>query len=594
MWWYWSADMSERREKKVRKLQRAERTLPSYVGRRRTVLVLFAVAACALIWRAVDRQVIQKDFLQAEGADRYLDTVEVPAHRGLVTDRNSAVLAVSTPVDSVAANPRVLRLDADSLRPLAKALGMGQDELRNRLARYSNRHFVYLQRRLPPAKAKAVMAVVKAHDLKGVHLEREYRRYYPGGEVFAHLIGFTNVDDQGQEGLELAYDKALAGEPGIKRVMRDGRRQVVEDVESIRLPRPGKNLALSIDQRLQFTAYRELKAAVIKHRAVSASAVLLDVQTGEVLAMVNQPSYNPNGSHSNRAGRLRNRAITDVFEPGSTMKPFTVAAALELGKVRPDTRIDTSPGYMKVGRAMVRDHHNLGVIDLATLLSKSSNVGAGKLALSLPREEYWGMLSRLGFGEPTGIGFPGEVGGQLTNPANWALIDQATLSFGYGVSVTTLQLAQAYAVLAADGMRYPLSLLHRSERPTGQRVMNTHTARAVRHLLEGVVNDEGTGTRAHIPGYRVAGKTGTAKKVGPDGYSNKKYRALFAGMAPASNPRLVLAVMVDEPRDGKIYGGQVAAPVFAAIMGEALRVLNVPPDNRQPGKLRLARLEKGA
>jgi len=585
--------MSERREKKRRKLQRAEKAQPSYVGRRRAVLMLFALAVCALVWRAADRQIFEKDFLQAEGADRYLDTVEVPAHRGLITDRNGAPLAVSTPVDSVVANPRVLRLDADSLRPLAKALGMGQDELRERLARYGRRHFVYLQRRLPPSRAEEVMAVVKAHDLKGVRLEREYRRYYPDGEVFGHLLGFTNVDDLGQEGLELAYDQALAGQPGQKRVMRDGRRQVVDDIENIRLPRPGKNLALSIDRRLQFIAYRELKAAALKHNAVSASAVLLDVHSGEVLAMVNQPGYNPNGDRANRGGRLRNRAITDVFEPGSTMKPFTVAAALELGAIKPDAQIDTSPGYMKVGRAMVRDHNNLGVIDLATLLSKSSNVGAGKLALSLPREGYWGMLSQLGFGEPTGIGFPGEVGGQLTHPSNWAMIDQATLSFGYGVSVTTLQLAQAYGVLAADGMRYPLSLLHRAERPAGQRVMSARTTQAVRHLLEGVVDDEGTGTRAQVPGYHVAGKTGTAKKVGRDGYSDKKYLALFAGMAPASNPRLVLAVMIDEPRAGKFYGGEVAAPVFAAIMSEALRLLNVAPDDHQPGTVRLARLGEG-
>lgn len=585
--------MARRREKNLRKLKRAEKAQPSYVGRRRAVLVLFALAACALVWRAVDQQIFEKDFLQAEGADRYLDTVEVPAHRGLITDRNGAPLAVSTPVDSVVANPRVLRLDADSLRPLAKALGMGQNELRKRLARYGKRHFVYLQRRLPPGRAAEVMDVVKAHGLKGVRLEREYRRYYPDGEVFAHLLGFTDVDDQGQEGMELAYDDALAGHPGLKRVMRDGRRQVVDDIENIRLPRPGRNLALSIDRRLQFIAYRELKAAARKHDAVSASAVLLDARTGEVLAMVNQPGYNPNGNRSNRGGRLRNRAITDVFEPGSTMKPFTVAAALELGRITPESHIDTSPGYMKVGSATVRDHRNLGVIDMGTLLSKSSNVGAGKLALDLPRQAYWGMLSQLGFGEPTGVGFPGEVGGQLTHPANWATIDQATLSFGYGVSVTTLQLAQAYGVLAADGVRYPVSLLHRNGRAEGQRVMRVSTARAVRRLLEGVVDDEGTGKRADVPGFRVAGKTGTAKKVGRDGYSDKKYLALFAGMAPASDPRLVLAVMVDEPRAGEFYGGEVAAPVFSAIMTEALRLLNVAPDDRSPGGVRLARLGEG-
>jgi cell division protein FtsI (penicillin-binding protein 3) len=582
--------MSERREKKRRKLQRAEKAQPFYVGRRRTVLALFGLAACALVWRAVDQQIFEKDFLQSEGADRYLDTVEVPAHRGLITDRNGAVLAVSTPVDSVGANPRVLRLDADSLRPLAKALGMGQDELRKRLARYSRRHFVYLKRRLPPDQAAEVMAVAKAHGLKGVHLEREYRRYYPDGEVFGHLIGFTDVDDHGQEGMELAYDKALSGRPGIKRVLRDGRRQVVDDIENIRLPRPGKHLALSIDRRLQFIAYRELKAAVRRNNAVSGSAVLLDVQSGEVLAMVNQPGYNPNGSRSNRGGRLRNRAVTDVFEPGSTMKPFTIAAALELGKIRPDSTVDTSPGYMRVSGAPVRDHHNLGVIDMATLLSRSSNVGAAKVALSLPREAYWGILAQFGFGEPTGVGFPGEVGGQLTHPASWADIDHATLSFGYGMSATTLQLARAYGVLAADGMRYPVSLLHREQRDAGVRVLRAETARAVRHLLAGVVGAKGTAPKARVPGYTVAGKTGTVKKVGRDGYSDDRYIGLFAGMAPASAPRIALAVMIDEPRAGKFYGGDVAAPVFSVVMGEALRLMNVAPDGLEPSGVRMARL----
>jgi cell division protein FtsI (penicillin-binding protein 3) len=582
--------MSERREKKRRKLQRAEKAQPSYVGRRRTVLVLFGLAVCALVWRAVDQQIFEKDFLQSEGADRYLDTVEVPAHRGLITDRNGAVLAVSTPVDSVGANPRVLRLDADSLRPLAKALGMGQDELRKRLARYSRRHFVYLKRRLPPDQAAEVMAVVKAHGLKGVRLEREYRRYYPDGEVFGHLIGFTDVDDQGQEGMELAYDEALSGSPGIKRVLRDGRRQVVDDVENVRLPRPGKHLALSIDRRLQFIAYRELKAAVRRHDAISGSAVLLDVHSGEVLAMVNQPGYNPNGNRSNRGGRLRNRAVTDVFEPGSTMKPFTVAAALELGKVQPNSTVDTSPGYMRVSGAAVRDHHNLGVIDMATLLSRSSNVGAAKVALSLPRQDFWGILAQFGFGEPTSVGFPGEVGGQLTDPSSWADIDHATLSFGYGMSATTLQLARAYAVLAGDGIRYPVSLLHQEQRGTGVRVLRTATAGAVRRLLAGVVGAKGTAPKARIPGYSVAGKTGTVKKVGRDGYSDDRYVGLFAGMAPASAPRFALAVMIDEPRAGKFYGGDVAAPVFSAVMGEALRLMNVAPDDLELDRMRVAHL----
>ena len=583
--------MAARRSKRAKQARRAETVRPSYVGRRRTVLALFVLAAAALVWRAVDQQIFEKDFLQSEGADRYLDTVEIPAHRGMITDRHGAVLAVSTPVESVGANPRLLRPDSRTLGPLARALGTDPDELRGRLAQYSQRRFVYLKRGIRPEQADAVRALIAAEGIEGVQWEREYRRYYPAGEVFSHVIGFAGADDSGQEGLELAFDAALAGEPGEKRVLRDGRRRVVEDVESIRMPRPGKHLALSIDRRLQFIAYRELLAAVQKYRAKAGSAVLLDVRTGEVLAMVNQPSYNPNGDRSNKGGRKRNRALTDVYEPGSTMKPFTVAAALELGKYRPDATIDTSPGYFYVGRARVRDHHNLGVIDLATVLRKSSNVGAGKIALDLPKEELWRFLSELGFGVDTATGFPGEAGGQLTAPANWARIDQATLAFGYGISVTTLQLAEAYAVLAADGIRRPVSLLRVDHPPGGQRVFRATTARAVRAMLETVVSADGTAAAAAVPGYRVAGKTGTVKKVGRDGYSDDRYMALFAGMAPASDPRLVMVVVLDEPSGKKYYGGDVAAPVFAAVMDGALRILNVPPDALPEGQTQLVQAE---
>ncbi len=583
--------MATRRAKRAKKNRRQEQVAPSYVGRRRAVLALFALTVGALVWRAADQQIFETDFLQSEGADRHLDRVVLPAHRGVITDRNGAVLAVSTPVDSVGANPRLLRPDSETLAALARALGMGQQDLRQRLARYSKRRFVYLKRRLPPQQAEKVMAVVREHQIKGVRLEREYKRYYTGGEVFSHLIGFTNVDDHGQEGLELAFDQALSGRAGAKRVLRDGRRQVVDDVESISLPRPGRNLALAIDQRLQFLTYRELKAAVVRNKARSGSAVLLDVHSGEVLALVNQPSYNPNRSRSNKSGRLRNRALTDVFEPGSTMKPFTVAAALESGRYRPDTVIDTSPGYFKIGQAKVRDHHNLGRIDVATVLRRSSNVGASKMALDLPREDFWQMLATLGFGVDTGTGFPGEAGGQLTHPANWARIDQATLAFGYGISVSTLQLAQAYAVLAADGVKRPVSLLRVEQPPEGERVFSRRTAQAVRGMLESVVSMQGTAPQAAVPGYRVAGKTGTVKKVGRGGYSDDRYLSLFAGMAPASNPRLVLVVMLDEPTAGKYYGGQVAGPVFSRVMGEALRLLNVAPDDLPPGQVRLATAE---
>jgi len=580
--------MAARRDKRARQVRREEQALPSYAGRRFTVLTLFALAGAALIWRAVDQQILEKDFLQSEGADRYLARVEVPAHRGLITDRRGDVLALSTPVDSIAANPRVLGTDAQQTVVLAKALEVDPEELRARLARYGQRHFVYLKRRMPPAEAAHVMNVVKAHGIAGVHVEREYKRYYPAGEVFAHVLGFTDVDDGGQEGLELAFDTALRGEAGTKLVLRDGRRQVVDDVENIRSPRAGNHLALSIDQRLQFIAYRELKAAVKRHNAVSGSLVLLDARSGEVLAMVNQPSFNPNGDRSNRAGRLRNRALTDVFEPGSTMKPFTVAAALDKGTIRADSMIDTSPGYFRLGAAQVKDHHNLGVIDVATVLSKSSNVGAGKIALGLDKRDLWQVMDRLGFGSPAGTGFPGEVAGQLSDYRRWAQIDQATLSFGYGISVNTLQLAQAYAALANDGVLVPTTLLKRDVPVTGRRVFKADTAVSVRRMLESVASAGGTAPDAAVMGYRIAGKTGTVKKFGPNGYSDDRYLSLFAGMAPARDPRVVMVVMLNEPRGQKYYGGQVAGPVFSAVMAETLRLLNIEPDVVADPALRMA------
>lgn len=581
--------MAARRNKRARQVRKAEsKALPSYAGRRYTVLGLFVLAALALIWRAVDQQILEKDFLQSEGSDRYLDQVEVPAHRGLITDRRGDVLALSTPVVSVAANPRVLGGDAQQTVALAKALKTEPEKLRARLARYSQRHFVYLKRRLPPAEAEHVMDVARAHDIRGVHLEREYKRYYPAGEVFAHVLGFTDVNDHGQEGLELAMDRVLRGEPGAKRVLRDGRRQVVDDVENIRSPRAGNHLALSIDQRLQFIAYRELKAAVKRHRAISGSLVLLDSRSGEVLAMVNQPAFNPNGDRSNRKGQLRNRALTDVYEPGSTMKPFTVAAALDRGTIRPNSVIDTSPGYFYVGRSQVKDSKNLGPIDVASVLGRSSNVGASKIALGLEKRELWTVMDRLGFGSSAKTGFPGEVAGQLSDYRRWAQIDQATLAFGYGISVTTLQLAQAYAALANDGVLFPVSLLKRDAPPKGHRVFGAETAAIVRHMLEAVVAPDGTAPDAAVPGYRVAGKTGTVKKFGPDGYSDDRYLSLFAGMAPARDPRVVMVVMLNEPRAGKYYGGQVAGPVFSRVMAETLRLLNVAPDAAIDPSLRMA------
>lgn len=582
--------MAAKRNKRARKVQREPVALPSFSGRRYGVLAIFALAAGVLMWRAVDQQILEKDFLQSEGADRYLAKVNLVAHRGLITDRRGEVLALSTPVDSVVADPRKLRVDGPMLAALARALDMPVEQLRRELARYSHRHFAYLKRRLAPSRARYVMDVVHANGIKGVYLEREYRRYYPAGEVFAHVLGFAGDGDKGQEGIELAYDEALSGTSGAKLVLRDGRRRVVDDVENIRSPRDGMNLALSLDGRLQYLAYRELKAAVKKHRAIGGSAVMLDVRTGEVLAMVNQPGFNPNGRRSAKGGRLRNRALTDVFEPGSTMKPFAVAAALETGAVAPDAIIDTSPGLFKVKGGQVKDHRNLKKIDLTTLLALSSNVGAAKLALAMSREDYWQVLDGFGFGQSTATGFPAEAGGQLISWRNWSEIDQATLSFGYGISVTSLQLARAYAVLANDGVSVPVSLLKQSEAPRGVRVVSDQTAVDVVHMLEAVTAPGGTAPEAAVSGYRIAGKTGTVKKLGRGGYSDNRYLAVFAGMAPASDPRLVMVVMVDEPRGKKYYGGDVAAPVFSHVMSEALRLLNVRPDAMAAAQPRLALL----
>ncbi|MES9906507.1 MAG: penicillin-binding transpeptidase domain-containing protein [Sedimenticola sp.] len=564
--------------------------LPSYRARRWTLIVLLSLSGMLLVWGAVARQIFETDFLKNEGQKRHLRVLEISANRGMITDRQGGPLAISTPVDSVWANPRVLSPDRRTLAPLAKLLKLDLDDLRRQLAQRSNRSFIYLKRRVKPDLVNQVMELVEQRKIAGIGLQREYRRYYPGGEMFAHVIGFTGIDDHGQEGLELAYEKWLTGTPGKKRVIRDGLARVVKDVEQILEPRKGNDLALTLDRRLQFLAYRELMGAVKYHKAKSGSAVIVDVRSGEVLAMVNQPAYNPNGNKRGKVGRFRNRAVTDVFEPGSTMKPFTIAAALESGKYRPDTPIDTSPGVFMVGRYPVKDIRNYGLIDVSTVIKKSSNVGAGKIALSLPKERLWNLFSKLGFGEPTYTGFPGEVGGQLPPYQRWVKIDQATLAFGYGLSVTPLQLADAYTTIAAGGIRRSLSLIKRDEPAEEKRVMSAATAKSVRKMMEAVVSAEGTAPRAAVAGYRVAGKTGTVKKSISGGYSDDRYTAIFAGMAPASDPRLAMVVMIDEPGAGKYYGGQVAAPVFAKVMAGALRLLNVAPDGLDESDLRVAGL----
>lgn len=547
----------------------------SGAARRRLVLSLLAIAAVGIMVRAVYLQLVHKDFLQGQGNERYLRVIEAPVHRGMIVDRNAEPLAVSSPVDSVWVHPKILLQHRHRLPELASLLDRDVAGLEQTVLQREEREFVYLRRHLEPDKAQQVMAL----GIPGVYLQREYRRYYPTAEVTSHLLGFTDIDDRGQEGLELAFDDWLLGVPGSKRVIKDRLNRVIEDVEAIRIPQPGKQIVLSIDRRIQYLAYRALKSAMLEHQASAASAVVLDVTTGEILAMVNQPAGNPNNRRERRSALLRNRAITDVFEPGSTLKPFTIALALESRAYRAETPIDTGPGYLRVGRHLVKDIHNYGRIDVAQVISKSSNVGITKIALSLPPEALWNLYARLGFGVQTGLGFIGEQSGSLSHYSSWSAFEHATHSFGYGVAVTALQLAQAYAVLAADGVRRPLSLLRREQPPEEEeRLLSADTARKVRTMLEAAVGMEGTAIGASVPGYRIAGKTGTVHKVVDGSYADDRYLSLFAGMAPASRPRLVMVVTVDEAKGSVYYGGDVAAPVFAKVISGALRLLNVPPD----------------
>lgn len=558
----------------------------------RFMLVIAGVLSVSLVlaWRAVDLHVFRKDFLQNQGDARYLRVVPIAAHRGMISDRNGEPLAISTPVDSVWVQPTAFREAHHAWPKLARLLHLDLGRLQRKVLAREDREFVYLKRHISPELADRVMAL----GIPGVNLQREYQRYYPAGEVMAHVVGFTDVDDQGQEGLELAYNDWLQGVAGSQRVLKDRLGRVVRHVEQISRPEPGRNLVLSIDQRLQYLAYRELKRAVLQHKARSGSAIVLDVQTGEVLAMVNQPSYNPNNRGQFKGSQTRNRAVTDVFEPGSTVKPFTIAAALESGQFRPTTRIDTTPGHYKVGNAMVRDTRNYGLISVATVIKKSSNVGASKIALALPDKTLWKAYARLGFGVTSGSGFPGEASGLLSHARHWRDIEKATLAFGYGLSVTPLQLARAYSSLAADGLLRPVSFLRLDEPTQGKQIIPARVARQLRPMLESVVQTGGTGTRARVSGYRVAGKTGTVKKAIAGGYSDDRYIAVFAGFAPASLPRLAMVVTVNEPRDGVYYGGEVAAPVFARVMAGALRMLNIPPDAATGASLTLAALDSPA
>lgn len=551
-----------------------QQTTRRFLGRVALVLSFFVVAASSLAARAVYLQVLDKDFLNREADARHLHTEKISAHRGSITDRNGEPLAISTPVDSVWANPQELVSAVDSVPLLARTLHLDSQLLMRRLTRSMDKEFLYLRRHLSPDEAHRVMAL----KLPGVNVLREYRRYYPAGEVAGHLVGFTSVDDDGQEGLELAYNHWLGGESGAKRVLKDRLGRPVENVESIRPARHGKDLIASIDLRLQYLAYRTLKAAIQQHRADSGSIVILDVLTGEVLAMVNQPSYNPNDRAQYSAERYRNRAITDIFEPGSSIKPLILAAALESGRYRPSSYVDTAPGFVVVGPKKIEDSRNLGRISLTTVLSRSSNVGVTKVAMTLEPDQLWGTMTGFGLGSLTSSGFPGESAGLLTHYNHWKKISQATLAYGYGVSVTPLQLTQAYSAIASDGRLRPISLVKVDQPRKGRRIISAATAKAIRQMMEEVVHPGGTGTKANVAGYRVAGKTGTSWKYAAGGYSEDKYISIFAGLAPASSPRLVTVVVIDEPHGDLYYGSDVAAPVFADVMSESLRLLAVPPD----------------
>jgi cell division protein FtsI (penicillin-binding protein 3) len=543
------------------------------VWRARLLMLLVFGGFMVLAARALFLQGLHNDFLQQKGETRYARVVEISAHRGMVTDRSGEPLALSTPVESVWASRGDANLTPSELAKLAKLLGMHAGDLKKRLSE-DNSDFVYLKRQLPPEQAAKVVQL----NLRGIFLQREYRRYYPAAEVTAHVVGVSGVDDNGQEGIELAYQDWLAGKPGSRRVIKDRLGHVIEDIESIRAPQQGRDLALSIDQRIQYLAFRELKAAIAEHQAKAGSIVVLDITSGEVLALANWPSYNPNNRDTFKASRTRNRAVVDLFEPGSTLKPFTAVAALEAGLVRPGSAIDTENGRYAVGNRIIRDAHPEGILTVAQVIQKSSNVGAAKLALAMAPRKMWALFSEVGFGALPKVGFPGEASGRLRAYQSWKPIEQATMSYGHGISVSLLQLARAYSIFATDGQLKPLTLVRRDEPVAGKQVVSPANAIAVRRMLEMVTQPGGTATRARVAGYRVAGKTGTAHKLEGATYASDRYISSFVGFAPVSRPRVVIAVMIDEPGGKHYYGGEVAAPVFSNVMAGALRLLGIDPD----------------
>ncbi len=549
------------------------------------VVSALALLPMALAWHLAHLQVVPGkekgfQFLQGAGEARTLREEKINAYRGVITDRNGELLAVSTPVRSLFANPK--KIKAEQIGDIAKALGLKKSELSKRLEKYKNKQFMYLERHLPPYQADEVLK----HRFSGVYAEEAFRRYYPAGEVAAHVVGFTDINDAGQEGIELGFDQWLAGEQGYKRFIKDLKGNVVKDLGLVQSPKSGKDLRLTLDLRLQYLAYKELKNAIAQQKAKSGSIVMMDAKSGDILAMVNQPSYNPNNRKRVNPQQLRNRAMTDVFEPGSTMKPFAVMAALETGRYSPSYTIDTNPGHMFVSGKMIPDPVNYGVIDLAKVIAKSSQVGISKLALQMDPNIIRNMYFRAGLGQSSGAGFPGESVGSLPNRAKWHPVEQATFAYGYGLSVNAVQLAQAYTVIASGGKFLPASLIKQEEAVPAEQVVGTRITGQMTQMLKKVILPGGTGTRAKIEDYSVAGKSGTAHQVRKSGYADDKYTALFAGFAPANKPEIVTVVIINEPpAEGNYSGGKAAAPVFSRVVERALRVLRVPPEGAPKTKI---------
>lgn len=547
-------------------------SLPTW--RSRVVLFVLFAAFAALAVRALWLQGMSNEFLQKQGKSRYERTIELPATRGKIMDRNGQVLASSLPVKAVWAIPEdVLKSPPEKLAELARLLEMTDSELRKKLD--SDRTFVYLKRQVEMDVIEKILKL----NIQGLDTRKEYKRFYPQGEVMTHIVGFTNVEDSGQESMELAQQKTLQGAAGSRRVIKDRLGRIVEDVGMSKPPHDGKDLTLSVDSKLQYIAFSHIKEAVEKFNAKAGAAVVLDVKTGEVLALANYPTYNPNDRRLLTGEQLRNRVVTDTFEPGSTLKPFTVALALDTRRVTPDTMFETAPGYMVIGDRRIRDMHVYGTLSVSKIIQKSSNIGMAKIALPIPPQEMWEMFTKSGFGQQPKFGFPGAVAGRVRPYKSWRPIEQANMAFGHGISVSLLQLARSYMIFARDGDIIPLSFQKVSEPPAGQQVISPETARQIRTMLESVVSPEGTASKAQVPGYRVGGKTGTAQKLIDGRYSNTRNVGSFVGIAPMSNPRFIIAVMVDDPVGAFRTGGWVAAPTFAALAASALRAANVPPDS---------------